>query len=75
MPYATFCLYTGMPSTMIIQCRTVFIITPSKSESDGFHCRQFSIKYDGPNGSFFNFDTNSLFRIPNFKFSIPNSAF
>ena len=31
--------------------------------------------YDGPNGSFFYFDTNSQFRIPNSQFRITNSEF
>ena len=31
--------------------------------------------YDGPNGSFFYFDTNSEFRIPNSEFRILNSEF
>ena len=31
--------------------------------------------YDGPNGSFFYFDTNSQFRLPNFEFRIPKSEF
>ena len=33
--------------------------------------------YDGPNGSFFYFDTNFQFRIPNLnsEFRIPNSEF
>ena len=36
---------------------------------------QNGVKYDGPNGSFFYFDTNSQFRIPNSEFRIPNSDF
>ena len=34
-----------------------------------------SAVYDGPNGSFFYFDTNSQFRIPNSEFRVPNSEF
>ena len=33
-----------------------------------------TVNYDGPNGSFFYFDTNSQFRIPNSEIRIPNSA-
>ena len=35
----------------------------------------FGLYYDGPNGSFFYFDTNSQFRIPNSEFRILNSEF
>ena len=34
-----------------------------------------SVYYDGPKGSFFYFDTNYEFRIPNSEFRILNSEF
>ena len=37
--------------------------------------RRLSVYYDGPNGSFFYFDTNSQFRIPNSELRILNSEF
>ena len=37
--------------------------------------RTEDVSYDGQNGSFFYFDTNSQFRIPNSEFRITNSEF